>query len=687
MAKIEWKQYGCGTIQNDFSQAETQKFIDDNFTHVTREAIQNVVDHPKNEKEPHVRVVFQMFELEREAVYDKLDFSTLLKRVKGTIALANRCGNGDREVVPDCRRQEKILQNNVFRFLKISDYGTTGVDGAQVYDPGAFDGRNNFKAMVFDLGGGQQSSSGAGGHGLGKLANVASSQLNTVFFNTVSSGGSLCAGVSINYQTQDENGKNLEKMASFVKRENPKGYDVEEVITFLNQEEAASLNADLFSRTEIGTDVIIVEPKIIGGDEPEWKDKILANCIIHFPVAILEGSLEVTVGDTELNAANIEQIVQSLAPAFPTSMKKELEKTIEFIKAYRQEGGSEHSKKYAATLEGFGEVELYLYKDADVDANQVAFFRKQGMSLQSYKSYAYQSNYAGVLIVRGEEGNVFLRSIELADHRSFGGRSSLDQISDQEVKNRRNRLNDWIDSKVEEFTKIEARGCLALKGLDKFIFIPAGANDGDETDDLGTKLQDPVRKASSSASEKKKKVVSEKLKVEESETGEEGEIYVHVRRSPRPKPIGPNPVPPGQGPKPTIVSENPTSKYNGRMVSKGIGLKDGILSAGSKVTYISFEAKPGVEKFNLGLKAVGEDDTESDAVPNIRNAVDTKTGVVLTVADGVICDIENDGPKVIKIEFDKDPESRLDIIPFIDVPAPTGYKEPTSDEEEDESNE
>ena len=36
------------------------------------------------------------------------------------------------------------------------------------------------------------------------------------------------------------------------------------------------------------------------------------------------------------------------------------------------------SKKYVDNLPGFGEVELYLYKDVDATANQVAFFRRQG---------------------------------------------------------------------------------------------------------------------------------------------------------------------------------------------------------------------------------------------------------------------------------------------------------------------
>lgn len=493
MAIIEWKEFEPSSIGNDFSQAEQQKFVDDNFTHVTREDIQNVVDHPADPNKPKVRVVFDMIELPREKVYDQLGFGTLLRRVVNTIDLAIALGNEDREVIPDCKRQKRLLEKSTFRFLKVSDYGTTGVDGSQICDPNSRSGRNNFKAMVFDLGGGNQSAYGAGGHGLGKLANVASSQLSTVFFNTISASGSLCAGACLNYQTEDDSQQRLAKNASFVKRDNPDGYNVKEVVSFLTQEEASALSYELFHRTEIGTDVIIVEPKIIDA-EANWKDKILANCIINFPIAILECALEVNVGGVELNESNIEQKTQDLLQVFTSSIKKDLEKTAEYIKAYKRVGGTINSRKFAKNIQGFGDVELYLYKDSDVTANQVAFFRRQGMALQPYKSPAYESNYAGVLIVRGEEGNIFLRSIELADHQTFGARSTLESISDTEVKNRKKRLTDWIDMSVSEFTKIQAKGKLPLKGLDRFIFIPTGANDGDETEDLGVKPQDTVKK-------------------------------------------------------------------------------------------------------------------------------------------------------------------------------------------------
>lgn len=695
MAAIEWKQYGASSIGYDFSHADQQEFLDDNFTHVTREAIQNVVDHPLDENQPHVKVVFQMYELPREEVFDALGFQVLLNRVKGTMHLALANGNDDREVMSDCRRQVKILEESeTFRFLKISDFGTTGVNGQQVFNPAARLVRNDFKAMVCDLGGGKQSASGAGGHGLGKLANLASSQLSTAFFNTVSDSGSFCAGICLNYQTQDTNGKILGKHAYFVKRETPleNDYDANEPVTFLDQEEARGLHPNLFGRTEKGTDVIIVEPRIIGGCKADWKDKVLANCITNFPIALLEGTLEVVVEDLELDSRNIEQFANELVERLPSSLrklKKDLEQTIQFIKAYRQAGGKANSKKASTNLPGFGAVELYLLKGPEIDVNRVAFFRKQGMSLEPYPSNNYQSPYAGVLIVRGEEGNVFLRSIELADHSRFGNRSSDETISDQEVKNRKERLHDWIDSAIGEFTKIEAQGRIPLKGLDKYIFIPSEAFDGDDTATFGTKPQNPSPKAKFSTKDKRKRVVEEKVKAAKSETeGEEGEIYIHVRKKhvPKPKPIIPGPHP-GDTPVLDSVEVNPNSPFEGKIISKKVKLEETILSAGSRVTMVSFQARSGVESFKLEIKAVGEDDTESDLLPEILRVTDVGNGTDLVVEEDVICGIKNNGPKVIRIEFARDPETRLDFVPFVDAPTPAGYSEPTITEEEDNDDE
>ena len=193
-----------------------------------------------------------------------------------------------------------------------------------------------------------------------------------------------------------------------------------------------------------------------------------------------------------------------------------------------------------------------------------------------------------------------------------------------------------------------------------------------------------VKKPKLRPSQKKKKVISEKLKVEESQTeGEEGEILVHLPHRPIPVPPAPGPHP-GPDPMPTNVVLNADSPFEGRTVSRGIKLKETVLSAGSQITYVSLQAKPGVDSFNLALKTVGEDDTESDFIPSIKSAVDVDTGAVLTVKDGAIYGIENNGPKIIKIVFDRDPESRIDVIPFVDVPAPAGYKAPEEVEEEDE---
>ena len=68
--------------------------------------------------------------------------------------------------------------------------------------------------------------------------------------------------------------------------------------------------------------------------------------------------------------------------------------------------------------------------------------------------YGYDTNFAGVLIITGDEGNRFLRSIEQADHRTFGSTSTNPDISPSEVASRMKRLRDWVDTQIIEFTKV-----------------------------------------------------------------------------------------------------------------------------------------------------------------------------------------------------------------------------------------
>lgn len=83
--------------------------------------------------------------------------------------------------------------------------------------------------------------------------------------------------------------------------------------------------------------------------------------------------------------------------------------------------------------------------------------------------------FSGVVIVKGEQGVEFLKSIEDPSHMDFDpSRATKESFGSTEDKQSRlNDFYDWIRNHAKNFTKIVSEDKLTLAGMEDYIQMPS----------------------------------------------------------------------------------------------------------------------------------------------------------------------------------------------------------------------
>ncbi len=624
----KWFFSDDNSIGEDFSDHGTETFKNSNdgalkFKKFAREVVQNSID-VKNEniKDPLV-VEFNFFEVKRNELPS---FDGLIEHIEGTISYCekvNKLNNAYTTSKYEC----KFLKNDTMNILKISDYNTKGICGSNELSSE----KSSWKGLIYNEGDSVKANSDSlGSHGLGKNAAFAMSNIRTVFYNTKDINGNRAfEGVSRQYVSYI-NGQ----------KKHFKGYygkvDGNNVLPLINDE--IKELSPIFDRNTPGSDIFVLEPDTSYLSEESKKWFLIESIICNFFVAIRDGMLEVKVGGIEVNQNNLIKIFGLLKSFYEKNSLEEddnLVATEQYLKAL------DSNYEISESLTGYGNIRLWLYKDSNIKWKNVAIVRKNGMLIRSLDVKYANQKFSGVVIVQGDDGIQFLKSIEDPSHLDFDPSRNTDEKygTTEEKQKRLNNFYDWIRNHAKLFTKIQSEDTFTLSGMEDYIQMP-----NKEEKKYSQKITAPnVIKPKSLKNSKTR--IAKKTNVVQ---GESGTTLI-------------SPDSEGKGtrvPNPNIKTttspnESKDSNKKGFIKSYEASYEMGpVIKHNPDYSLLVFEITESNKDFKLKISAVDEDGNENGLLPSIVSAYDVNNGVKLECKFHTVYGLKCDGVTKIKLKFD-----------------------------------
>lgn len=616
-------------IGDDFSDHGTETFKNNNdgaekFKKFAREMVQNSIDVKDDKVKEPLIVKFDLFDAN---IDDLPNFSGLKDHINGTIDYCSQ-KNKLNNAYYISKQEETLLKKQKIKILKISDYNTKGICGSKKLNAD----KSSWAGLVYNDGDSVKSSSDSlGSHGLGKGAAFSMSNLRTVFYNTKDiEGNRALQGVTRQY-------------VSYVNGEKEfyKGYFGEVVSdnVYPIYDDGINKLSKIFGRESNGSDVFILEPDVAYISEEWVKWYLIESVISNFFVAIRDGNLEVIINGTEVNQSNLTNIFSLLNEFYE---KNSLEKSDTLIQTQQFLQTLDKAEPIAENLKGYGEILLWLYKDPDTKWKNVAIVRKNGMFIRNLEVRNANQKFSGVVIVKGEQGVEFLKSIEDPSHMDFDpSRATKESFGSTEDKQSRlNDFYDWIRNHAKNFTKIVSEDKLTLAGMEDYIQMPSNEEKKFSPKNVEPKVikvkpsnNNPARVA------KKTKVV----------TDDDG--VTEVINDPLSKGKGGKPNP---NPKPhETQKEDPESKRKGFVKTYVASFELGpVFKTNGKEAVLVFKITESNKNFKIKICAVDEDGNENGLLPSIISAIDLNTNNPLTVNRHVISDVKCVDVMKLKVCFE-----------------------------------
>lgn len=425
---------GWNFPSNNFGQitglndAGIETFKGNPWNSLAREINQNSCDARIEGNIEPVRVEFQLFDIPTS------DFPSCDAYTKMLEESLNYWSD-NAKTVSFFENALNIMKKDRIKFLKISDYNTTGLTGSRKARQG------NWHNLIKSVGSSNKDSKSGGSFGIGKHAPFACSDLRTVFYSTMDiEGVEAFQGVAKLVTHLNDNAEPTQGTGYYGKviRNEPINNRME-----INE---------IFRRDQTGTDVFIAGFHA----ENDWETKVIRSVLESFFLAILDQKLIVTVGDTEINAETIPLILEQYT-------KNEIDcLSYSYYEAYTL---SNANKFVENNFEGLGEIRMYVLPGKEAP-KRVAMVRSTGMKIYDKGNFRTPFKFAGVLIAEGDEINKFLRQIEPPTHTAW----EPERYDDPKyAKNIIKKLYAWMNEHIRSISLGEAIEELDVEGLSDYL--------------------------------------------------------------------------------------------------------------------------------------------------------------------------------------------------------------------------
>lgn len=428
------------------SDAGIETFRGAPYKSLAREICQNSLDACLVEDKP-VKVEFDLFSYESELLPGYKDLKQVLKSCKD-FSKVNEYKKG----IKFFDNALKVINNKKVNILRISDYNTTGLMGS--------DKNNNSEWINLIKGSGMSNKEGGAGgsFGIGKSAPFACSALRTVFYSTLDKKGKVA------YQ-------GVSRLASC----NLNGYITQGIGYYGKKEGNAPIHEqmsieDKYTRKESGTDIYILGFNV----EKNWKIEILSSILDGFLVSIWNGLLEVKTGEIILNKSTLDTIIDTY--------KEQLSGN---IKDYYKVLTSEKNIIKKWDFHNLGEVKLYLLKSEGL-CRKVAMSRSTGMKIFEQNRLSTYIEFAGVLILCGQDLNSFFRDMETPRHDKWEPKRTDNKNAEKYKKELYRTIKDYVN----ELQEVDNNEELDVEGLGEYLADEIEFGDKEKIEGISNKINE-----------------------------------------------------------------------------------------------------------------------------------------------------------------------------------------------------
>lgn len=606
------------TAENGLDTSDMEMFKRDPVSSLAREICQNSIDAAYDKKP--VRVEFSLFHVARETIPGIDDLAA-------QITACYEYKKDSPKEGPALKELKKSIAKPMITCLRVSDFNTTGVEGAKTNARGTPFYNLTKGSGVSDKGG-----SSGGSKGIGKFASFVVSTTNTVFYSTRAKDGSTAhIGISKLRSTPMPKDPDLLTMGIGYYGDGKKNLPILEE---LHLDSSFSREEDNF-----GTDVYIVGFNDFKG----WKSDIIAKVLESFMVAVMRGELEVVVDGTVVNQDTIKEIIYS------DTFQKERTKT--------------ELREIRAQYELLQDDETVLVKELQIDENNsvTVYLKQYGQQDESNATkhcvmvrYPYMKityinpgaflPFSALCIIHQNELNKKLRAIENPQHTDWEIKRLNDFPDEKRItRNMKKALETTVTEFIKDVLRASSGETTDIEGAGEFLPSQdeSGAIPGSAISDEQVQVKPMTPVKTQTPKTAKTGESGESYEFGQGDLTEPGEPGKKLKKKPKKKPE-PNPNPKGEpkdgdgpevGPgKTPILKKVPLSgmRYRTVVTDKTNGKYDCI-----------FTSQYDESDCEFAIRLCGE---AADKYP---------VDIVAASIDGVACTIEEGKIVGMKIEKDK----------------------------------
>lgn len=360
---------------------------------LVREIIQNSLDAAIDDCKDPVEVEFYKFDISRDGIPDVENFENDIKKCK----MSN---HDEPNAYNFFDKAQKILNQAKISVLRISDYRTKGLEGADTCKKGT-----SWSRLVKESGSSNKGKGSGGSFGIGKAAAFAYSDLRTVFYSSKD-----IKGIVSNF--------GVAKLVSFEDEElgwtTGIGYYSEDD-KFVAIPEFANFDKNHI-RTVPGTDIYILGMH----EQSDFIKDFIKAVLLDFLVSLINDKLIVRIQNEVINAKSLSKYMNTLNPYESTEIKELLEyyhvltshdPRIKIIKL----DSNKYGKKF-----GFQDGEATLYLEEGEGLNRkILVTRRAGMRILELNHISGSIDFTGIFVIEGDKMNEVFKRMEVPSHDAW----------------------------------------------------------------------------------------------------------------------------------------------------------------------------------------------------------------------------------------------------------------------------
>ncbi|MGV2929231.1 hypothetical protein RW115_11590 [Macrococcus capreoli] len=438
--KPQWEYPSARGLQlESVNNAAIETFKGNPLSSLAREICQNSLDAVDDATKP-VIVSFDAFNIKTNMFPEVVSYRNVFDSAKQTWQ------NKNKQAIEFIDKAQNVLHEDVMYFLKISDYNTKGLEGAESKDIGT-----PWSTLIKEKGSSNKSDTSGGSFGIGKAAPFACSDLRTVFYSTRI------------YEHQADYHIGVSNIMSFQKPDET----ITQGVGFYSigdNTESIKGKLECFNqvddRTSKGTDIYIVA----FNQMKYWEESIIHSIVINFLVTIWKKKLIVKVGDKTINSDNLKDYVDQLPNK---DAYTDIRDYYEVLTSDETQKITIHKNEYGEAF-GYedGEAVLYLLKKQGAN-RRIMMTRSVGMRLFEQKNISSSIFFTGILMIEGQKMNMDFKKMENPAHNEW----SPERYIENPAKARRmlKALKKYTKDKVIELFREEVTNEMDAVGMSDFL--------------------------------------------------------------------------------------------------------------------------------------------------------------------------------------------------------------------------